>query len=189
MPLRRVLGLLAFALFASPSLVLAQSAGTIRGRITDATSGTPLVGVQVRIENSPIGTVSGNDGLYTITGAPLGAQFITTRRVGYSPERRAVTISASAAATQNFALHANATTLNEVVVTALGETTAQRSLGTAQQTVKGADIAQTQRENFINGLQGRVAGVPRGHHERVHARRCPCRRTRPSERRSRASGT
>jgi TonB-linked SusC/RagA family outer membrane protein len=159
MQLRRVLGLLAFALFALPSLVLAQGAGTIRGRITDATNGSPLAGVQVRIENSKIGTQSNADGTYTITGAPTGAQFITTRRVGYSPERRAVTISASAAATQNFALHATATTLNEVVVTALGETTAQRSLGTAQQTVKGADIAQTQRENFVNGLQGRVAGV------------------------------
>ncbi|HUQ48385.1 MAG TPA: SusC/RagA family TonB-linked outer membrane protein [Gemmatimonadaceae bacterium] len=159
MPLRRVLGLLAFALLAPPSLVLAQGAGTIRGRITDATNGTPLVGVQVRIENSKIGTLSGTDGNYTITGAPTGPQFITTRRVGYSPERRAVTISASAGATQNFALHATAATLNEVVVTALGETTAQRSLGTAQQTVKGRDIAETQRENFVNGLQGRVAGV------------------------------
>jgi TonB-linked SusC/RagA family outer membrane protein len=159
MPLRRVLGLLAFALLAPPSLVLAQGAGTIRGRITDATNGSPLVGVQVRIENSKIGTLSGADGTYTITGAPLGAQFITTRRVGYSPERRAITLSAAAAATQNFSLHATAATLNEVVVTALGETTAQRSLGTAQQTVKGRDIAETQRENFVNGLQGRVAGV------------------------------
>src|SRR4029078_10154584 len=51
------------------------------------------------------------------------------------------------------------TQLNAVVVTALGETTAQRSLGTAQQAVKGPEIAQTQRENFINALQGRVAGV------------------------------
>ena len=159
MHLRRVLGLLAFALLAPPSLVLAQGAGTIRGRITDAANGTPLVGVQVRIENSKIGTLSGTDGNYTITGAPEGPQFITTRRVGYSPERRAITISAAAAASQNFALRANATTLNEVVVTALGETTAQRSLGTAQQTVKGRDIAETQRENFVNGLQGRVAGV------------------------------
>ena len=159
MPLRRVLGLLAFALLAPPSLVLAQGAGTIRGRITDATNGSPLVGVQVRIENTKAATQSGADGTYTITGVPAGPQFINTRRVGYSPERRAVTISAALAATQNFALHATATTLNEVVVTALGETTAQRSLGTAQQTVKGADIAQTQRENFVNGLQGRVAGV------------------------------
>ncbi len=159
MRLRRVLVFLAFALLAPPSLVLAQSAGTIRGRITDGASGSPLVGVSVRIDGTTLGTQSGADGAYTITGVPAGPQFISTRRVGYSPERRAVTISASAAAVQNFALHATATTLNEVVVTALGETASQRSLGTAQQTVKGRDIAETQRENFVNGLQGRVAGV------------------------------
>jgi TonB-linked SusC/RagA family outer membrane protein len=45
------------------------------------------------------------------------------------------------------------------VVTALGQTTAQRALGTSQQQVQGAEIAQTQRENFVNALAGRVAGV------------------------------
>ncbi|MBM3500308.1 MAG: SusC/RagA family TonB-linked outer membrane protein, partial [Armatimonadetes bacterium] len=46
-----------------------------------------------------------------------------------------------------------------VVVTALGQTSQQRALGTAQQTVQGVEIAQTQRENFINALSGRIAGV------------------------------
>ena len=159
MPLSRVLRFLAIALLASPSITLAQGSGIVRGRIIDAANGSPLTGVQVRIEGTKIGSQTSADGTYTLTGVPAGPQFINARRVGYSPERRQFTVSASAAATQNFALRATASTLNEVVVTALGETTAQRSLGTAQQTVKGADIAQTQRENFINGLQGRVAGV------------------------------
>jgi TonB-linked SusC/RagA family outer membrane protein len=45
------------------------------------------------------------------------------------------------------------------VVTALGQTASQRSLGTAQQSVQGVEIAETQRENFVNALQGRIAGV------------------------------
>ncbi|RYE19150.1 MAG: SusC/RagA family TonB-linked outer membrane protein, partial [Sphingobacteriaceae bacterium] len=61
--------------------------------------------------------------------------------------------------TINVILKDDTRSLNEVVVTALGQTAQKRSLGTAQQTVKGADIAGTQRENFINSLQGRVAGV------------------------------
>src|SRR5256886_348872 len=44
-------------------------------------------------------------------------------------------------------------------LTALGETASQRSLGTAQQSVRGTEIAETQRENFFNALSGRVAGV------------------------------
>ncbi len=160
MALRRVLtSLLAFALIAIPSLSSAQGTGSIRGRVTDATSGTPLLGVQVRVEGTTIGAQTGADGNYTISGAPVGSRFLTVRRVGYAPQRVAVNIGAGVSATQDFALRAVTTTLNEVVVTALGETTQQRSLGTAQQTVKGPEIAETQRENFVNALQGRVAGV------------------------------
>jgi len=159
MALRRVLSFLALALLVCPAVAAAQGSGTIRGRVTDATTGSPLAGVQVRVEGTTVGALTGPDGTYTIGGVPPGSRFVSTRRVGYSPDRAALTIPADGAATQNFALRAVATTLNEVVVTALGQTTEQRSLGTAQQSVKGAEIAGTQRENFVNALQGRVAGV------------------------------
>ncbi len=159
MALRRVLtSLLAFALIAIPSLSSAQGTGSIRGRVTDATSGVPLVGAQVRVEGTTVGTQTGADGTYIISGAPVGSRILTVRRVGYSPQRVSLNVLTSGA-TQNFPLRAVSTTLNEVVVTALGETTQQRSLGTAQQSVKGPEIAETQRENFINALQGRIAGV------------------------------
>ena len=159
MQLRRVLSFLALALFASPTLAAAQNTGIIRGRITDAGTGAPLVGVQVRVEGTTVGALTGSDGTYTITGAPAGSRALSTRRLGYAPRRATVTVPESGDATQNFALEKVATTLNDVVVTALGQTTQQRSLGTAQQTVSGAAIAETQRENFVNALQGRVAGV------------------------------
>jgi TonB-linked SusC/RagA family outer membrane protein len=159
MPLRRVLSILALALLASPVSALAQGGGIIRGRVTDAETGAPLPGVQVHVDGTTIGANTGTDGTYAIVGAPPGSRFLVVRRVGYAPARIAVSVSASASATQNFALRRVATQLNEVVVTALGQTTQERSLGTAQQSVRGAEIAQTQRENFINSLQGRVAGV------------------------------
>jgi TonB-linked SusC/RagA family outer membrane protein len=84
---------------------------------------------------------------------------VNARRVGYGPQRLTVTVSEGGAAAQDFALGKVATTLNEVVVTALGQTAQQRSLGTAQQSIQGADIAAAQRENFVNALQGRIAGV------------------------------
>ncbi len=159
MRLHRVLSFLALAMLASPSLAIGQGTGIIRGRVTDAATGAPLVGVQVRVEGTTVGAQSGQDGTYTITGVPPGSRSVTTRRVGFAPARASVMVPASGDATRDFALSMVVATLNEVVVTALGQTTAQRALGTAQQTVSGAAIAETQRENFVNALQGRVAGV------------------------------
>jgi TonB-linked SusC/RagA family outer membrane protein len=90
---------------------------------------------------------------------PTGQQTLTARRVGYSPQKATLSVGTGATNNQNFTLAVVATTLNDVVVTALGQTTAMRSLGTAQQAVTGSAIAETQRENFVNALQGRVAGV------------------------------
>ena len=159
MQLRRVLSCLALAFLAPPTLALGQGTGIIRGRVTDAATGAPVVGVQVRVDGTPVGAQTNQDGSYTITGVPPGSQSVSTRRVGFAPTRATVTVPASGDATQNFALSMVAATLNEVVVTALGQTAAQRSLGTAQQSVSGTQIAETQRENFVNALQGRVAGV------------------------------
>jgi TonB-linked SusC/RagA family outer membrane protein len=159
MLLRRGLSVLAFALLAFPSLAVAQGAAVIRGRVTDAATGTPLAGVAVRVEGTTIGAQTGDDGTYTITGAPAGSRTLSTRRLGYAPQRVAVAVPPAGDAVQDFALGKVATTLNEVVVTALGQTATARSLGTAQQTVRGEAIAETQRENFVNALQGRIAGV------------------------------
>jgi TonB-linked SusC/RagA family outer membrane protein len=159
MRLRKVLGLLALAVLVCPSFASAQGTGTIRGRITDVASGAPLAAVQLSIEGTRHGTQTGSDGNYSMTGVPVGPQRLVARRVGYTLQRVPVTIADGVANVQNVALKAVPTTLNEVVVTALGETLEKRSLGTAQQAVKGAAIAETQRENFVNALQGRVAGV------------------------------
>ena len=159
MQLRRVFSFLALALLSFPAVAFGQGAGIVRGRITDAATDAPLVGVAVRVDGTAIGALTGADGSYTITGAPAGARVLTTRRLGYAPQRATVTVPETGDATHDFALGGVATTLNDVVVTALGQTAQQRSLGTAQQSVQGAAIAETQRENFVNALQGRIAGV------------------------------
>lgn len=161
MPLRRFLSCLAIAFLAMPALAAAQDGGTISGRVRDAATAAPLVGVQIRVEGTALGTMTRADGGYTITGVPSGSHFLTARRIGYAPERVGVTVgtAAAAAVSQDFALRAVVASLDQVVVTALGQTAEKRSLATAQQAVTGADIAQTQRSNFVNALQGRVAGV------------------------------
>ena len=125
---------------------------TVTGRVTSP-DGLPMPGVSVRVKGSTTIALTEVSGNYTIRaqkGDVLAFSYIGTlsqeRTVGNSTKIDLV-------------LKDDENSLNEVVVTALGQKVSKRSLGSSQQTVKGADIAGTQRENFINALQGRVAGV------------------------------
>ena len=125
---------------------------TITGKVTNE-GGLAVAGVQVIARGTGRGTLSNSTGDYSIL-ADVG-QVLRFRLLGNAPEERTV----GAESVINVTLRKVATTLDAVVVSALGQTITQRSLGTSQQSVAGADIASTQRANFINALQGRVAGV------------------------------
>jgi TonB-linked SusC/RagA family outer membrane protein len=125
---------------------------TVTGKVA-RTDGIALAGVSVVVKGTATNTFTNNNGDYSIrTDAGRVLQF---RRIGYLPLERTI----GAETVINVRLENTTARLDQVVVTALGEQTSQRNLGFSQQTVTGADVAQTGRENFINGLQGRVAGV------------------------------
>jgi TonB-linked SusC/RagA family outer membrane protein len=136
-------------LFAAPGLAQER---TVTGRVTGE-DGVPMQGVTVLIKGTSRGTLTNGEGNYSIRVA--SGQTLTYRFIGTAPEERVV----GAEEAINVQLKKLATTLDAVVVSALGQQTVQRALGTSQQSVDGRVIAQVQRENFVNALQGRVAGV------------------------------
>jgi len=125
---------------------------TITGTVTSELRG-PLSGVQVTVRRTATTTQTDAAGRYAIP-AETG-QVLQFRLIGTALAERTV----GAADVIDVVLRRVAMDLDAVVVTALGETAAARSLGTAQQTIGGPEIAQTQRENFFNALSGRIAGV------------------------------
>jgi len=137
--------------FLSAAQALAQEK-TVTGRVTGE-DGAGMPGVSVLIKGTRLGTSTNTDGRYSIR-ASVG-QVLVFRQIGTAPEERTV----GAADVINVQLKRVATSLDAVVVTALGETAVKRSLGTSQQSVSGATIADAQRDNFLSALQGRVAGV------------------------------
>jgi TonB-linked SusC/RagA family outer membrane protein len=125
---------------------------TITGKVTTEV-GTPLSGASVVVKGTRTGTTTNAQGNYTVR-ADVG-QTLQFRYIGTAPEERVV----GAADVIDVQLTRVATSLNTVVVTALGQTAELRTLGAAQQTVQGTTIAAAQRDNFVNSLEGRVAGV------------------------------
>jgi len=149
MKARVLMVLMGTVLIAAPAFAQQK---TVTGKVTDE-QGAPLSGVSVVIKGTNRGTSTNGVGFYSLRAAT--GDVLRYRYLGTLPVERTV----GAEDVMNVQLTRTATSLNSVVVTALGQTAVQRSIGTSQQTVSGASVAQTQRENFVNALQGRVAGV------------------------------
>lgn len=55
----------------------------IMGRVVDEDNGSPLVGAQIVVEGSTVGTTAGLDGRYRIPGVPAGRIALRARLIGY----------------------------------------------------------------------------------------------------------
>jgi TonB-linked SusC/RagA family outer membrane protein len=137
----------------------AQNTGAIQGRVIEAGTQRPLPGALLTLVGSTRSATTNAAGEFLMPGVPVGEQRLRTDYLGYTTNEVTVRVGAGQTVRTEIRLEEAAIGLDAVVVTALGQTAARRELGTAQQTIRGADIAQTQRENFINALQGRIAGV------------------------------
>jgi TonB-linked SusC/RagA family outer membrane protein len=158
---RSLLGLVigAVLLVAGPGPGTAQNTGTIRGRVVESGSDRPMVGAEVFLVGTQRGTLTDAQGDFLLAGIPAGEHRVSAQFIGYGAAERVIRVVAGQAARADFQLTVRAVNLEGVVVTALGQTARQRALGTAQQTVVGSEIAQAQKENWVNALQGRVAGL------------------------------
>ncbi len=67
------------------NFLFASTTGKVAGRITDAKSGVPLIGVNVVIETTAMGAATDNDGYYVIVNIPPGVYDITATMMGYKP--------------------------------------------------------------------------------------------------------
>lgn len=142
-----------FLLCCSLGWLSADAQGTeqvITGTVKDASTGEVLEGATIKVVGTKTQTKTGANGAFSVKAAP--GQRITITIVGYESQ----TLSASG--DLNVSLKATASELDEVVVT-MDMKRKPRELGFSNQKVTGAEIQETQRENFINSLQGRVAGA------------------------------
>lgn len=94
--------LLLLPLLASPAH--AQGTGRVMGTVTDQGSGDPVANVQITVEGSGLGAISGQRGTYSIPNVPAGSRTIVFNILGYETIRRNVDVAAGASATLDVAL-------------------------------------------------------------------------------------
>ncbi|WP_293300323.1 SusC/RagA family TonB-linked outer membrane protein [Pedobacter sp. UBA4863] len=126
---------------------------TITGRVTND-KGESLEGVTITMKNSKSATLSNQNGNYKIAVLDENSLLIFGY-LGY--ERQEVRVGARN--TINIILNSKGTQLEEVVVTALNISKEQRSLGYAAQTVDSTALTKAPSNNWMSGLEGRIAGL------------------------------
>ena len=149
--MKRFLFVVSLLLFAGFSLFGQQE---ITGKVTGAEDGTPLPGVSVVVQGTTIGTVTDFEGNYTIT-VPDSEGALVFSFVGMTTQE----IPMEGRSVINVQLELSAQALDEVVVTALGMTRAEKSLGYGVQSVQSEEISTANTSDVINAISGRTAGV------------------------------
>jgi TonB-linked SusC/RagA family outer membrane protein len=158
--IRRLLSA-ACAVALAPAWAHAQQGATITGRVTTET-GAPLPNASVFLQGTTFGALTNDDGRYTFTlpatqttGQPAT---LIARLIGYQASSARITLSPGTI-THDFTLTATPTQLQAVVTTALGIQREKSQLGTALQQVNSEELNTTRAQNFVDQLQGKVAGV------------------------------
>ncbi|WCC42058.1 SusC/RagA family TonB-linked outer membrane protein [Tenacibaculum finnmarkense] len=124
---------------------------TISGVVSDESGGLP--GVSIIIKGTTTGVETDFDGNYSINAKQN--DILVFSFVGKATQVKTVGASNKI----NVVLADDANLLTEVVVTALGIKRKAKSIGSAQQTVKGDDLTKTRETDISTALAGKVSGI------------------------------
>jgi TonB-linked SusC/RagA family outer membrane protein len=132
--------------------------GGIRGRISDET-GAPLANASILVVGTDKGTAANSDGAFTITGLKAGRYKLQISAVGFTTDLREISVKDNESLEVAVVLKGGSGKLEEVIVTALGITRKERSVGYATQEIKGDNLTVAKEQNVAGSLAGKIAGV------------------------------
>lgn len=125
---------------------------TVTGTVISAEDGLPVIGASVLEKGTSNGTITDFDGIYELTvddKAVLVFSYVglTSQELKVSGPKMDVTLQSDAIA------------MEEVVVTAMGVVQEKKRLNFAVQNIGGDALTENKSANFVNSLQGKIAGV------------------------------
>lgn len=137
----------------------------IHGIVMSGEDNEPVVGASVKVTGTQLATVTDVDGKFVIKGVPSSAKTLTVSYVGMTGQEVPITKGEI-----KIVLGLSSELLDEVVVTALGITRSEKSLGFAATQVDGAEIEKARTTNVMQALQGKVAVFRFRQHRRTPVR-------------------
>ena len=139
---QKLMLLLACLLMGGAGLVMAQNAD-IKGIVTSSEDNEPVVGASVLVEGTTLGSITNIDGEFTIANVPSSAKTLRVTYVGMQTQ----SLPIIRGKVMHIKLNANAELLEEVVVTAMGISRSEKTLGYSATTVKSDEIVKARTTN------------------------------------------
>jgi len=133
-------------------LSYAQTPAEVKGIVQDATTGEPLIGVNILVEGTQAGSVTGLDGDFTISAPPKST--IRVSYIGYKVQ----IIQLKGESFLTIRLEPDTKLIDEVVVVGYTVQKKRDVLGAISK-VESAEIGKIPVATSQQALQGRIAGV------------------------------
>ena len=124
----------------------------VTGTVISAEDGLPVIGASVLEKGTSNGTITDFDGIYELTVSDNAV--LVFSYVGLASQEVKVT-----GPKHDVTLKADAIAMEEVVVTAMGVVQEKKRLNFAVQNIGGEALTENKSSNFVNSLQGKIAGV------------------------------
>ncbi len=126
---------------------------TLQGKVLDSATNQPVSGVSVSVPGSSRGTVTDENGQFTVESSNPISQLLFSH---LSYLEKQVAVSGNGPVTVQLVFSSNS--LNNVVV--VGYTTQKKvTLTGAVSSISGSDLVTTKNENVINMMAGKIPGV------------------------------
>jgi len=149
--MRKYFFLLFLLVFTTICAVAQQS---ISGVVVDENQ-EPLIGVSVNVKGSTTATITDMDGKYRFSSVPASTTIVFSY-VGMKTQEQKITPSTSVL---NITMQSNALAIDEVVITAMGIRQEKKRMNFAVQSVNADNLTENKSANFVNALQGKIAGL------------------------------
>ena len=124
----------------------------VSGKVIDSKDGSPVAGATIKLKGASTATSTALDGSFKISFSGKNAVLLISS-IGY--EDKEVTVSGGFVSVE---MTPGSTSLSEVLVVGYGQTV-KRNVTSSITSVKGSDLENMPVPNFLQGIQGRAAGV------------------------------
>ncbi len=150
-----------------PNNIFAGNTGKISGKVTEAQTGEPLLGINVIVQGTTQGAATAEDGSYIINNLEPGTYNLVFSGVGY--QKKTVTnINVSSDFTTNINVELSSETIGlEAVIVVASKPLVRKDLTSSQVSIDANQIVTLPVEN-VNQLLTLQAGIIKGANGEIH---------------------